>query len=204
MLFRSIIDRKKPDVLPEEYLPYCPDENLVPPMACTGEGYSIHVTGLAHDERGYPVIDERVQNNLVTRLIDKIRKNSEDILRYEEYMVDDADIIVVSYGSASRSAREAIDIARGKGIKAGLLRPITIWPFPEDRIHQLANRGLDALVVAEINFGQIVYEVQRCSDGRCPTYLVPRMGGSIHTPDEIVERLEKVDKDKIQLEEGDV
>ncbi len=199
----KIIDRKKPSVSPEEYLPYCPDEDLVPPMACTGEGYSVHVTGLTHDERGYPVIDEKVQNNLVTRLIDKIRKNADDILRYEEYKLDDADIIVVSYGSASRSAREAVDMARERGINAGLLRPITIWPFPEDRIAELAKRGLDAFVVAEINFGQVVYEVQRCSEGHCPTYLVPRMGGSIHTPEEIVDRLEKIDNNEIQTEEGD-
>lgn len=189
----TIINRKKPECTPEEYLPYCPDEDLVPPMACVGEGYSIHVTGLTHDERGYPSIDEKVQTMLVTRLLDKIRKNAHDIIQYQEHMVEDADIIILAYGSASRSAREAVDMARKKGIKAGLIRPITIWPFPEDRISELAERA-QAFVVAEINFGQMVYEVERCCRGCCPTYLIPRMGGSIHTPEEIRDRIEKISK----------
>ncbi len=183
----EVIDRKKPKEGPG-YLPYCPDEDLVPPMACAGEGYAIHVTGLTHDERGYPAVDERTQTRLVTRLINKIRKNSDDILEYEEYRMEDADILIFAYGSVSRSAREAVDMARDEGIKVGMLRPKTIWPFPEDRINQLAH-GLDAILVAEINFGQMVYEVERCTQGKCPTYLAPRMGGSIHTPEELVERI---------------
>lgn len=198
----KIVNRKKPKNSPEEYMPYCPDEDLVPPMACAGEGYSIHVTGLTHNEKDYPAVDEETQTILVTRLIDKIRKNFEDILRYEEYMIDDAEVVVVAYGSASRSAREAIDKAREKGVKAGLLRPITLWPFPEDRINQLARNGLKAFVVAEINFGQIVYEVERCCAGQCPTYLLPRMGGSIHTPEEIVDRLMEVKDKKVPPEEA--
>ncbi len=190
----TIVDRKKPDVPPDEYLPYRPEEDLVPPMACAGEGYSVHVTGLTHNEKGYPTVDEDTQNILVTRLIDKIRKNYQDILSYEEYMLEDAEIVVVAYGSASRSAREAVNIARGEGIKAGLLRPITVWPFPEDRISELAAKGIKAFVVAEINFGQIVYEVERCSEGKCPTHLLPRMGGSIHSPEEILERLMNINE----------
>ncbi len=192
----DIVNRKKPKNSPEEYLPYCPDEDLVPPMACAGEGYGVHVTGLTHDERGYPSVDEKTQTFLVTRLINKIRKNSDDILKYEEYKVDDAEIIIVAYGSVSRSAREAVDMARAEGIKVGLLRPITLWPFPEDRIYELAAKGVKAFLVAEINFGQIVYEVQRCTDGHCPTYLAPRMGGSIHTPEELVERLYGINEGK--------
>ncbi len=185
----TVVDRKKPTTSPDDYLPYCPDEDLVPPMACAGEGFGIHVTGLTHDERGYPSVDEETQTYLVTRLINKIRKNSHDILRYEEYRTEDADVIVVAYGSVSRSAREAVDMAREEGMKVGMLRPVTIWPFPEDRIGELAINGLKAFLVAEINFGQMVYEVQRCTEGHCPTYLSPRMGGSIHTPEELVERL---------------
>ncbi len=193
----EIVERKKPEEPPERSLPFCPDEDLVPPMANAGEGYSVHVTGLTHDEKGHPSIDEETQNKLVTRLIDKIRKNADDILEYEEYMVQDADIIVVAYGSVYRAAREAVEIARDKGIKAGLLRPITIWPFPEDRIYDLAKNGTDNFLVAEINFGQIVFEVERCTGGAANTYLAPRMGGNIHTPEEIVDRMEAIEEGKI-------
>ncbi len=192
-----IMDRKKPRVPPSEFMPYCPDEDLVPPMANAGEGYSVHVTGLTHDEQGHPSVDERTQNMLVTRLIDKIRKNADDILDYDEYKIEDADMIIVAYGSVYRSAVEAVDMARDKGYKVGLLRPKTIWPFPEDRIYDLARKGTDAFLVAEINFGQIVFEVERCTAGACRTYLAPKMGGSIHTPEEIFDRIVAIDKGEI-------
>lgn len=186
----EIIDRKKPTVPPGEFMPYSPDDDLVPPMANAGDGYGVHVTGLTHNEEGHPSIDERTQTKLVTRLIDKIRKNADDILLYDEYMTEDADKIVVAYGSVYRAAMEAVDTARKKGIRAGLLRPITLWPFPEDRINEIAKSGIDYFLVPEINFGQLVFEVQRCAEGECPTYLIPRMGGNIHTPEEIVDRME--------------
>ncbi len=194
----ELVDRKKPEEPPEEFLSYAPEEDLVPPMPVAGDGYSLHVTGLTHDERGYPSVDEETQNVLVTRLIDKIRKNSDDILRYKEYRTEDADIIMVAYGSAFRAAREALDMARDEGLKVGLIRPITIWPFPEDRINELAEET-EAFLVTEINFGQVVYEVERCASGQCLTYLSPRMGGSIHTPEEVLERLEDIDQ---EIKEG--
>ncbi len=193
----EIVDRKKPEDPPEEYLPYRPDEDLVPPMANAGDGYSVHVTGLTHDEKGHPSVDEKTQSVLVTRLIDKIRKNADDILEYEEYKVEDADTMIVAYGSVYRAAIEAVDMAREKGYKVGLLRPLTIWPFPEERIYDLAREGIDSFLVAEINFGQIVYEVERCTGGASDTYLAPRMGGTIHTPEEIVDRIEAIDRGEI-------
>ncbi len=193
----NIVDRKKPRDPPSEFLPFCPDEDLVPPMANAGEGYGVHVTGLTHDEEGHPSVDEKTQNMLVTRLIDKIRKNADDILKYEEYKTEDAEIVIVAYGSVYRSAIEAVDMAREQGYKVGLLRPITIWPFPEERIYDMARNGTESFLVAEINFGQIVFEVERCTAGAAKTYLAPKMGGSIHTPEEIMDRIVAIDQEKI-------
>ncbi|MGM0405253.1 MAG: 2-oxoacid:acceptor oxidoreductase subunit alpha [Thermoplasmatota archaeon] len=193
----EIVNRKKPRDPPEEFLPYSPDEDLVPPMANAGDGYSVHVTGLTHDEEGHPSVDEKTQNLLVTRLIDKIRKNADDILEYDEYKIEDAKKVVVAYGSVYRAAIEAVDMAREKGYKVGLLRPKTIWPFPEERIYDLAKEGVDSFLVAEINFGQIVFEVERCTAGAAQTYLAPKMGGSIHTPEEILERIEAIEEGEI-------
>ncbi len=193
----EIVDRKKPRDPPEEFLPFCPDEDLVPPMANAGEGYSVHVTGLTHDEEGHPSVDEETQNMLVTRLIDKIRKNADDILEYDEYKTEDAKKVIVAYGSVYRAAIEAVDMAREKGYKVGLLRPKTIWPFPEERIYDLAREGVDSFLVAEINFGQIVFEVERCTAGAAQTYLAPKMGGSIHTPEDILERIEAIEEGEI-------
>ncbi|MFW6142422.1 MAG: 2-oxoacid:acceptor oxidoreductase subunit alpha [Candidatus Saliniplasma sp.] len=193
----EIVDRKKPRDPPEEFLPYSPDEDLVPPMANAGDGYSIHVTGLTHDEEGHPSVDEKTQNMLVTRLIDKIRKNADDILEYDEYKTEDAEKVIVAYGSVYRAAIEAVDMAREKGYKVGLIRPKTIWPFPEERIYGLAREGVDSFLVAEINFGQIVFEVERCTAGAAQTYLAPKMGGSIHTPEEILERVEAIEEGEI-------
>ncbi len=186
-----LLDRKKPSAPPsDDHLPFRPGEDLVPPMACAGEGFHVHVTGLTHDERGYPVLNERTQRRLVGRLVDKVRRNVGKILRWEEMETEDAEVLVVAYGSVARSAREAVREAREKGIRAGLLRPITVWPFPTDRVRWLARR-VKAILVPEVNFGQVVYEVDRCSRGRCRVDLLPLLGGAIHTPEEILARIEE-------------
>jgi 2-oxoglutarate ferredoxin oxidoreductase subunit alpha len=157
-------------------------------MPCAGEGYHAHVTGLTHDERGYPVLNARTQRRLVGRLVDKVRKNARRILRTEEVATEDAELLVVAYGSVARSAREAVREAREAGIRVGLLRPITIWPFPSDRLRFLARR-VRSILVPEVNFGQMAYEVDRCSRGRARTVLMPLLGGEIHTPEVILERI---------------
>ncbi|OGO03093.1 MAG: 2-oxoglutarate synthase subunit alpha, partial [Chloroflexi bacterium RBG_13_52_14] len=168
----SLIIRKKPRVPPEQYQPYKPDKDLIPPMAIAGEGYRFHVTGLTHDERGYPAMNAEAQDKLVRRLVDKIRLNKKDIIKYEEVDTKDAEVIVCAYGITARIARRAVQQARSEGIRAGLLRPITIWPFPEERIRELAKKA-KAFVVPEINYGQIVLEVERCAGGKAKTILVP-------------------------------
>jgi 2-oxoglutarate ferredoxin oxidoreductase subunit alpha len=184
-----ITARRRPRTPPsEEFLPFRPDDDLVPPMPCAGEGYHAHVTGLTHDERGYPVLNARTQRRLVGRLVDKVRKNARRILRTEEVATEDAELLVVAYGSVARSAREAVREAREAGIRVGLLRPITIWPFPSDRLRFLARR-VRSILVPEVNFGQMAYEVDRCSRGRARTVLMPLLGGEIHTPEVILERI---------------
>ena len=157
-------------------------------MAIAGEGYRFHVTGLTHDDKGYPVMTAEAQDKLVRRLVDKIRLNAKDIIRYEEVNVEDAEVIVVSYGISARVARYAVQEARDEGIKAGLLRLITVWPFAEDRIRKLASK-VKAFVVPEINYGQIVREVERCAAGKARARLVPHMGGSVHLPETILEAI---------------
>jgi len=181
-----IVNRKKPNVPREKYLPFKPDENLVPPMACFGEGFRFHATGLTHDEHGYPrTSSSEVQSKLVHRLVDKIQKNADKIIRVEEVMVEDADIVVVAYGIVARAGLSAVRKAREKGIKAGLLRPITLWPFPEKQVAKAAESA-KAIVVPEMNCGQIVREVERAAK-ETPVAFLSKLGEDPHTPMEILE-----------------
>jgi 2-oxoglutarate ferredoxin oxidoreductase subunit alpha len=188
----ELVERRRPTAPPGKYLPYQPDADLVPPMALAGEGYRFHVTGLTHDERGYPVMTADAHQKLVRRLADKIRVNRKDIIRYEEVGIEDADVIVCAYGITARVARSAVQQAREEGIRAGMLRLITIWPFAEDRVRELARRAR-AFVVPEINYGQIVLEVERCAAGK-KTVLVPHMGGGMHQPQDILAAIREAAK----------
>jgi 2-oxoglutarate ferredoxin oxidoreductase subunit alpha len=185
-----IINRKRPNVPREEYMPFKADEDLVPPMACFGEGYHFHATGLTHDERGYPqTTSSEAQQKLVTRLCSKIRNNEDKIVRVEETMLDDADITVVAYGIVARSALSAVRKAREKGIKAGLLRLITLWPFPEKRVAQVAKQ-VKAFVVPEMNCGQMVLEVERAAK-ETSVVFVSKLGEEPHTPLEILQEIRR-------------
>ncbi|MGB2884098.1 MAG: 2-oxoacid:acceptor oxidoreductase subunit alpha [Dehalococcoidia bacterium] len=187
---KELVSRRRPDGTQEQYLPYKADGDLVPPMAIAGEGYRFHVTGLTHDERGYPVMTAEAQDQLVRRLVDKIRLNKKDIIRYEEVGIEDAEVIVCAYGISTRVARLAVQEARNAGIRAGMLRLITVWPFAEDRIRELAQQ-VKAFVVPEINYGQIVLEVERCAAGKASTLLVPHMGGGVHHPQTILKAIKE-------------
>ena len=186
----KILNRKKPNVPPEKYMPFMPDDNLVPPMACFGEGFSFHATGLTHDEHGYPQTQSsEVQQRLVRRLCDKIRKNADKIIRVEEVMLEDANVVVVAYGIVARAALSAVRKAREEGIKAGLLRPITLWPFPEKSVTKVAKQA-KAIVVAEMNCGQLVREVER-SAKETPVVFLSKLGEDPHTPMEILEAIKR-------------
>jgi 2-oxoglutarate ferredoxin oxidoreductase subunit alpha len=186
----EVTPRRFTKLPPGEYLPFKPAEDLVPEMFKAGDGYRLHVTGLTHDFRGYPAMNPEVQEQLVHRLVNKIRLNAPKIWRYEETGVEDADVVIVTYGITSRVAVEAIDIARKKGIKVGLLRLIVVWPFPEQRIFELASRG-KAMVVAEMNYGQVFYEVDRSARGKAPVVLAGHGGGTVHNIEDIVKKIEE-------------
>ena len=187
----DVTPRRMTELPPEEYLPYKPCEDLVPEMMRAGTGYRIHTTGLTHDERGYPDMTAATQDVLVNRLVDKIEKNSGDIIRTEDSNLEGAEAVVISYGITSRVARAAIKKARDEGRKVGEIRLITLWPFPEERIRELAKR-VRGLVVPEINLGQIALEVERCAAGQARTILVPHAGGWVHDPERIYEALVEV------------
>jgi len=189
----EITSRRKPTVLPEEYLPFKADSDLVPPMANAGDGYRFHVTGLTHDERGYPAMTAEAQDKLVRRLLEKIEKNRDEIIEVEEDGIDGAEVVVCSYGISARVSLIAIERAREEGIRVGMLRLITVWPFPEDRIREI-SRQVEAFVVPEINYGQIALEVERCASGRAKTILIPHMGGGVHDPESILNAIKQAVK----------
>ena len=187
----ELYPRRKPTVPPDQYRPFEGGSDGVPAMACAGEGYHMHVTGLTHDERGYPLTtDPAVQERLVRRLVEKIRVNRADIVRVESDGLEDAEVIVVGYGITARVAMWPVEMARAEGIKVGWLKLVTAWPFPEDLIRQLARR-IKAFVVPEINYGQIVLEVERCAGGQAATILVPHAGGDVHEPHVILDAIRK-------------
>jgi len=186
----EIVERRMYGGPKEGYQPFEAGRDLVPLMVKAGDGYRIHVTGLTHDERGYPNMSVGAQAKLVQRLVDKIRLHADEIVQFQEHDVDDADVVVVTYGITSRTAIPAIEQARAKGMKVGHLRLVVVWPFPEKRIRALADR-VKAFVVPEINLGQMVYEVERCAAGKSKVILVPHGGGTVHQPKDIYTAIEK-------------
>jgi 2-oxoglutarate ferredoxin oxidoreductase subunit alpha len=182
--------RKHTKKAPGEYKMYEVGEDLVPEMAHAGEGYNVYVTGLTHDEKGYPAMNAPMQEKLIGRLFEKIRKASDDLVMVETEGLEGADVVVVSYGITSRVAQRAIEMARVKGLKVGKLRLLCVWPFPEKLIRELAGK-VKALVVPELNMGQVVLEVERCAGGKCKTVGVPHPGGTVHKPEKIVAAIEE-------------
>ncbi|MBN1948338.1 MAG: 2-oxoacid:acceptor oxidoreductase subunit alpha [Candidatus Cloacimonetes bacterium] len=185
-----VIERRYTSKPPQEYFPYECQSDLVPDFAKAGEGYRYHTTGLTHDRRGYPDMTEECHVKLVNRLVDKIKLNADKIILLEEKDIDNADVIVVSYGITSRTVIPGINLAKKKGIKVGYLRLITVWPFPEKRIRELAEK-VSGFVVVEMNLGQIALEVERVAKS-VPTRLVGHPGGGIHKPEDILKAIEEV------------
>ena len=189
---KRLVSRKRPKVPPGElFPPFMPDpEDLVPPMPHFGEGYHFYATGLTHDEWGKVRTDSAEAHfKLVARLCDKIRKNKDKIIKYEALWLDDADVVVVAYGIVSRSARAAVRRARKEGIKAGLLRLITVWPFPDELMAEVGERA-KKVIVAEVNYGQIVREVERRVPWRKVIFF-PKLGERFHTADELLQAIRK-------------
>ena len=175
----------------DSYHPYRVEfDDWIPGMAKAGDGRFFHITGLTHDERGYPAMNAVTQEKLVRRLVDKIRLNADKIACYEEAYLDDAEVVMVAYGITSRVAYAAVEAARAKGLKVGMIRPKVVWPFPESRIRELSTR-VKAFVVAELNYGQMFFEVERAVAGRCDVHLIGHGGGTVHEPELLLDVLAK-------------
>ena len=167
----------------EGYEPYAPDDDLVPNVANFGEGYRIHVTGLIHDETGFPSGSPKVTREAIKRMNDKIAR-AEDIIEVHQEFMDDAEFAIVSFGGTARTAYEAVLNVRKRGHKVGFVRLITIFPFADKVIRKLAGK-VKGLVVAELNFGQLVNEVERAVAGQCPVKLCAKYDMTIFEPEEI-------------------
>ena len=164
----DVYPRRKPKkTRAEGYEPYTPDDDLVPNVADFGQGYHIHVTGLIHDETGFPVGSPKITEDSIARLHEKIARAGDEIIHTESSFMDDAEYAVIAYGGTSRTAYEAVRTAREKGIKVGLVRLITIWPFADKVVAALAKK-MKGILVAEMNYGQLVGEVRRAAAGACP------------------------------------
>ena len=189
----EIINRplvKKGDIEPDHFRIFrdtkAAGNGYVSPMAAAGEGYRIHVTGLTHDERGYPAMSALASEWNVKRLVEKIRSNRDLIIQVEERFLQDADVVVVSYGISARTSLWPIQQAREEGIRVGYLRLITVWPFPEEKIRDLSKQ-VKAFIVPEINMGQIKYEVERCAGDRAKVFGVNRPGGDVLEPSQVLD-----------------
>ncbi|MGI6585368.1 MAG: 2-oxoacid:acceptor oxidoreductase subunit alpha [Gracilibacteraceae bacterium] len=187
----EIVERKRPDCSSEEYLPYKADYDLVPPMADFGTGYRYHVTGLVHDETGFPSNNAEVADKLIRRLSNKIEMHRDEIESWEEENTEDAEIIILSYGCVARASKSAMNILRSKGIKVGTFRPISIWPFPERRLRELSLR-VKTIVVPEMNLGQLVLEVERICGCNTIIEKLNKVSCEIIYPEEIVRKIEEV------------
>ncbi|WIM05541.1 MAG: 2-oxoacid:acceptor oxidoreductase subunit alpha [Candidatus Nitricoxidivorans perseverans] len=177
----------------EDFRPYKFDGKPGHPMCRAGDGYRFHITGLTHNEKGYPVVTAEQQAIMVPHLMEKINGNADDIIRVDAEQIEGADVVVVSYGITSRIAVKAIQDARKEGIKVGSLRLITIWPFCEKRIREIAGK-VKAIVVPELNYGQMVNEVERAAAGQCKVISVNHCGGAVHDPQVILEAIRKGSK----------
>jgi 2-oxoglutarate ferredoxin oxidoreductase subunit alpha len=186
----EVINRVKPSVPPEWYLPYEDTSFGVPPMGIFGEGYRYHVTGLVHDIRGFPTLRQDEIEPFLLRLFRKISTHFEDIQIVERYHTDDAEIVIVAYGCVARSAHRAMVEARAQGLKVGLLKLVTIWPFPRRHLEPLIKAG-KTMLVPEMNMGQISREVRRVNEGASPVITLNKIDGTIISPKEILAKIKE-------------
>jgi 2-oxoglutarate ferredoxin oxidoreductase subunit alpha len=188
----QVVNRKRPTADPEDFVPYKPDpSDDVPPMASFGDGYRWHVTGLTHDEWGFPTDEPSEIETKIKRLVQKVNRFRKDIVRYEVFYGEDAKVLVVSYGSVARSSLRAVREARQKGLKVGHFRPITLWPFPDEELKELASQ-VDVVIVPELNCGQMLLEVERAVNGKAPVVGKSLVNGELFQPSDILSAIEEV------------
>ena len=188
----EVIDRTAPSVPPAEYKPYDTSFGDVPPLAAFGSGYKFHVTGLNKGQDGFPTTKAAWVQAEEERQIRKVDANVDDIVTFEEYQLDDAEVVIVAYGSTSRSARYAVNEARKEGVKAGLFRIKTFWPFPDKQLAALAAKGVKAFITPEMNLGMCTQEVKRCVEGKAPVAGIFRVDGEPINPGQILEKIKEV------------
>jgi len=194
---------RKGDVEPDHFRIYRDSRKggngYISPMTAAGEGYRIHVTGLTHDERGYPAMNAQAHDWNVRRLIEKVRHHLDEIIQVEEQNIKDAEVVVVSYGISARTSLWPVEQARAEGIRVGTLRLITVWPFPEERIRALAKK-IRAFVVPEINMGQIGREVERCAAGQAQVIGANSPGGDVLEPELVLNAIRQAAGRKVREE----
>ena len=187
----EIVARQMPEDK-DNFLPFKNVENGTNPMPSFGQGFNIHVTGLTHDERGYPdTNDPETHHNLVQRLCDKVLNNRDKICSVQSKNCEDADLVIISYGAPFRSVSEACEKARAEGKKVGYIKLDTPWPFPEKQVKELTKNASDVLVV-ELNLGQMYYEVDRVLRRDADVHLMGQIGGLMPTPDEILSKINEM------------
>ena len=187
----EVIDRTAPSVPPAEYKPYDTRFGDVPPLAAFGSGYKFHVTGLNKLPDGFPTTKAEYVQAEEERQVRKVMANVDEIVEFEEFRLEDAEICVVAYGSTSRSARYAVNAAREQGIKAGMFRIKTFWPFPDKQIKALAQR-VKGFIVPEMNLGMCSIEIERCAQGKAQILGINRVDGEPINPDQILEKMKEV------------
>ncbi len=187
----EIINRTEPTVPPAEYKPYDTRFGDVPPLAAFGSGYKFHVTGLNKMQDGFPTTKAEIVQAEEERQVRKVMDKVDEIVDFEEFKMDDAEICVVAYGSTSRSARYAVNAAREKGIKVGMFRLKTFWPFPDKQIKAIAAK-VKGFVVPEMNLGMCSVEVERCNEGKAQILTVNRVDGEPLNPEQILVKIKEV------------
>ncbi|MBO5493295.1 MAG: 2-oxoacid:acceptor oxidoreductase subunit alpha [Pyramidobacter sp.] len=187
----KVVNRKKPTVDPKDFVPYQADpEDDVPPMAGFGDGYRWHVTGLTHNDWGFPTTNPDDIDKKMRRLMRKVDRFRDDIVKYDTVEAEDAEILVVSYGSVSRSSIRAVRDARAKGIKVGHFRPITLWPFADKELEKIVRtQHVKTVIVPELNCGQMVLEVERALHGKARVVPLNRVDGELFQPTEIFDKI---------------
>ena len=186
-----IYNRVKPSLPPEDYRPFEGNEKGVPAIANFGEGYRFHITGLAHDRQGFPSNNPLVVNKFLLRLQRKIENNKKEMTFFDTEKADDAKILIVACGAVARSATRAVKMGREKGIPLGLLKLITIWPFPDHVLDKFADK-VEKIIVVEMNMGQLKGEVTRAVGHKTQVEGLCMQHGDLLTPDEIMDKVLEV------------
>ncbi|HEX2986741.1 MAG TPA: 2-oxoacid:acceptor oxidoreductase subunit alpha [Chloroflexota bacterium] len=188
----EVVNRMRPDGPPGTIQPFAvADGDGVPTVPDFGTGYRFHVTGLFHDETGFPTTNPVKVQATTERLVNKVEAHTDELTEVEYLYMDDAEVVVVSFGCSGRSSRAAVKAARARGIKAGLVRLITIWPFPEKLIQAIVEKT-PKIVVAEMNLGEVAGEIRRVTRNEVQVTQVNRHDGMLLTTNQVLSGIEGV------------